>query len=112
MIADEPTASLDTTIAAEIVNLVKQLKDSSDTSFLFITHDAAALARVADRGMVMYAGEIVEDGPAHEVFSQPHHPYTRALLECAPQYRSTGVTRDRALRLACIPGSPPDPMAS
>ena len=110
MIADEPTASLDATIAAEIVNLVKQLKDSSDTSFLFITHDAAALARVADRVMVMYAGQIVEDGPVQEVFSQPQHPYTRALLECAPQYRSTGVTRDRALRLACIPGSPPDPM--
>lgn len=111
MIADEPTASLDATLAAEIVNLVKQLKDSSDTAFLFIAHDAATLARVADRVMVMYAGQIVEDGPVQEVFSKPQHPYTRALLECAPQYPSTGVTRDRDLRLACIPGSPPDPMA-
>jgi oligopeptide/dipeptide ABC transporter ATP-binding protein len=111
MIADEPTASLDATIAAEIVELFKQLKDSSNTSFLFITHDAATLARMADRVMVMYAGQIVEDGPVQEVFSQPQHPYTRALLECAPHYPSTGVTRDRALRLAYIPGSPPDPMA-
>jgi len=111
MIADEPTASLDTTIAAEIVNVIKQLKDSSDTSFLFITHDVAALARVADRVMVMYAGQIIEDGPVQDVFSQPQHPYTRALLECAPHYPSTGVARDRAHRLACIPGSPPDPTA-
>ncbi len=111
MIADEPTASLDTTIAAEIVELFKQLKDSSNTSFLFIAHDAATLARVADRVMVMYAGQIVEDGRVQEVFAQPQHPYTRALLACAPQYSPTGVTRDRALRLACIPGSPPDPMA-
>jgi oligopeptide/dipeptide ABC transporter ATP-binding protein len=110
IIADEPTASLDTTTAAEIVNLIKQLKDSSDTSFLFITHDVATLACVADRLMVMYAGQIVENGPVQEVFSQPQHPYTRALLECALPY-PTGVNRDRARRLACIPGSPPDPMA-
>ena len=71
--------------AAEIVNLIKQMKESSDTSFLFITHEAATLARLADRVMVMYAGQIVENGPTQEVLSQPQHPYTRALLECAPQ---------------------------
>jgi peptide/nickel transport system ATP-binding protein len=111
IIADEPTASLDATTAAEIGNLVKLLRDSFDTSFLFITHHPAALAQVADRVLVMYAGQIVEDGPMQEVLSQPQHPYTRALLECAPQCAPTGVTRDRTLRLACIPGSPPDPMA-
>jgi oligopeptide/dipeptide ABC transporter ATP-binding protein len=110
MIADEPTASLDATTAAEIVNLIKQIKESSHTSFLFITHEAATLARLADRVMVMYSGQIVEDGPTQEVLSQPQHPYTRALLECAPQSWSAAVNRDRALRLACIPGSPPDPM--
>jgi peptide/nickel transport system ATP-binding protein len=111
IIADEPTASLDPTIAAEIVNLVKHLRDSFDTSFLFITHDAATLARVADRVVVMYAGQIVEDGPVQEVLSQPQHPYTRALLGCTLQSPSVGATRNRELRLACIPGSPPDPMA-
>jgi oligopeptide/dipeptide ABC transporter ATP-binding protein len=111
IIADELTASLDATLAAEVVNLIKQLKDSSDTSVLFITHDVATLARVADRVMVMYAGQIVENGRTQEVFSTPQHPYTRALLECAPQYRSAGTSRDRALRLPCIMGSPPDPMA-
>jgi oligopeptide/dipeptide ABC transporter ATP-binding protein len=111
IIADEPTASLDATLAAEIVTLLRQLKNSSDTSVLFITHDAAMLARVADRVMMMYAGQIVEDGPAQEVLATPQHPYTRALLECAPQYLLAGVTRDRASRLAYIPGNPPDPTA-
>jgi len=111
IIADEPTGSLDATLAAEILALFKQLKDSSDTSVLFITHDAAALASLADRTMVIYAGHIVEDGPVREVFATPQHPYTRALLECAPQYPSVGVMRDRTLRLASIPGNPPDPMA-
>jgi oligopeptide/dipeptide ABC transporter ATP-binding protein len=110
VIADEPTASLDATTAAEIVDLVKGLKSASDTSFLFITHDPATLATLADRVMVMYAGQIVEDGPLSEVYSQPQHPYTRALLECAPRPPAGGGVRDRGFRLACIPGSPPDPM--
>ena len=112
VIADEPTASLDATTAAEIVDLVKGLKTVSDTSFLFITHDAATLATLADRVMVMYAGQIVEDGPLSEVYSQPQHPYTRALLECAPRPPAGGGVRDRGFRLACIPGSSPDPMVT
>jgi oligopeptide/dipeptide ABC transporter ATP-binding protein len=112
IIADEPTASLDVTTAAEIADLVKHLSGSCGTSFLFITHDVATLACVADRVMVMYAGQIVEDGPAQEVLSQPQHPYTRALLECAPRYPSTVVARDRSMRLPCIPGIPPDPTAA
>lgn len=110
VIADEPTASLDATTAAEIVDLVKRLKNFSDTAFLFISHDPATLAMLADRIMVMYAGQIVEDGLLREVYAQPLHPYARALLECAPQPPAGGALKDRRLRLACIPGSPPDPM--
>jgi oligopeptide/dipeptide ABC transporter ATP-binding protein len=110
VIADEPTASLDATTAAEVVDLMKRLKNFSDTAFLFISHDPATLAMLADRTMVMYAGQIVEDGPLREVYAQPLHPYTRALLECAPQPPAGAAKRDRAFRLATIPGSPPDPM--
>jgi peptide/nickel transport system ATP-binding protein len=110
VIADEPTASLDAATAAEIVDLLKRLKTLSDTSFLFISHDPATLAMLADRTMVMYAGQIVEDGPLRKVYAQPLHPYTLALLACAPQQRAAGTLKDRGRRLPCIPGSPPDPM--
>jgi len=109
VIADEPTASVDRDTAFEIIECMKQLRHSSDTSFLFISHDPAILAGIADRIMVMYAGQIVEDGPLGDVYSQPLHPYTDALLQCAPQ-RIAFKDIDRGkFRLPCIPGKSPEP---
>ncbi len=90
--------------------MIKHCKALPGSASLFSTMCLAALVVVAERVMVVYAGQIGEDGTVQDVFSQPQHPYTRALLECAPHYPSTGVTRDRTRRLACIPGSPPDPL--
>jgi peptide/nickel transport system ATP-binding protein len=108
IIADEPTAWLDTGTTAEILALIRQLRDLYGTAFLLISHDPDALAAVADRVMVMYAGQIVESGPTSEVFSRPLHPYTRALLQCVPAegVRNPGNQRSP---LPFIPGQPPDP---
>jgi len=110
VIADEPTASLDANTASDILGFVKRLKESSDTSFLFISHDPATLATIADRILVMYAGQIVEDGPLDEVYSRPLHPYTQALLQCAPQPMATKFSARGKRMLPCIPGNPPDPL--
>jgi peptide/nickel transport system ATP-binding protein len=107
VIADEPVASVDQNTAHEILDFMKHLKQSSDTSFLFISHDPATLAAIADRVMVMYAGQIVEDGPLREVYSRPLHPYTDALLQCAPQRIDSNQGKRR---LPCIPGKSPDPL--
>jgi peptide/nickel transport system ATP-binding protein len=110
VIADEPTASVDHDTACEILSFIRQLKESAATSFLFISHDPATLAAVADRTLVMYAGQIVEDGPLHDVYSQPWHPYTNALLQCAPQQIAPGGFNHRKSRLPFIPGKAPDPL--
>ncbi len=110
VIADEPTAWLDATTSAEVLDFLKRQRKLSDTAFLFISHDPATLATLADRIMVMYAGQIVENGPLHDLYTQPLHPYTRALLQCAPQQSARTDSKYRGRRLACIPGSPPDPM--
>jgi oligopeptide/dipeptide ABC transporter ATP-binding protein len=109
VIADEPTAWLDVGRTAEILDLMTRLRDALGTAFLLISHDPHVLATVADRAMVMYAGQIVESGPAAEVFNRPMHPYSRALLQCA----SPGVVRENRARrtLPFIPGSAPDPSA-
>jgi peptide/nickel transport system ATP-binding protein len=109
VIADEPTASVDRNTAFEILEYMKGLRHSSDTSFLFISHDPATLAGIADRIMVMYAGQIVEDGPLGDVYSQPLHPYTDALLQCAPQRIALKDFDRRRDRLPCIPGKAPEP---
>ena len=101
LIADEPTTALDVTIQAQILDLIAALKQKGDMGVIFITHNLAVVAEIADRVCVMYAGEIVEEGPVHEVFAQPRHPYTAALIASAPD----GV--DAAL--AAIPGSVPPP---
>ena len=84
LIADEPTTALDVTIQAQILELMKSLQKKLNMSILFITHDLAVVSEVADRVMVMYLGHIVEMADADELFSNPKHPYTRALLQVAP----------------------------
>jgi len=110
VIADEPTASVDGDTAAAILHYLKRLRDDSDTALLFITHDPGALAAVADRIMVMYAGQIVEDGPLDDTYADPLHPYTRALLRCAIPVEPANYDR-HASRLPFIPGSAPNPLA-
>ncbi len=84
LIADEPTSALDVTTQAQIIQLMKGFADESDTSIMLITHDLGVAAQVADRILVMYAGWVVEEGSAKQIFSNPLHPYTRALLRCYP----------------------------
>ena len=88
LIADEPTTALDVTIQAQILELMRLLQDEMHMSVVFITHDMGVVAEIADRVVVMYRGEIVEDGPAIQIFAAPRHPYTRALLAAVPKLGS------------------------
>lgn len=101
LICDEPTTALDVTIQAQILDLIKKLKEEKGLTIIFITHDLGVVANMADRIAVMYAGKIVEYGDASEVFYDPKHPYTWALLESMPSL----ATSDR---LSAIPGTPPN----
>ncbi|TDE35115.1 ABC transporter ATP-binding protein [Antarcticimicrobium sediminis] len=103
IIADEPTTALDVTIQAQILRLLVDLTKEMDVAMILITHDLGVVARVADKVGVMYAGELVETGPAAEVFGKPMHPYTRGLLRCIPQ---PGMT-ERGGELGTIPGIVP-----
>ncbi len=84
LIADEPTTALDVTVQATILDLMRELRDEIDTSIIFITHDLGVIAEIADRVIVMYKGDIVEQGPIKDIFSNPQHPYTKGLLACRP----------------------------
>jgi peptide/nickel transport system ATP-binding protein len=84
LIADEPTTALDVTIQAQILRLLGDLQEEFDMSVIFITHDLAVVAQIADRVVVMYAGKVMETGTIGEVFDDPAHPYTHALMECLP----------------------------
>ncbi|HUA78471.1 MAG TPA: ABC transporter ATP-binding protein, partial [Acetobacteraceae bacterium] len=84
IVADEPTTALDVTIQAQVLDLLRTLQRESRLAMLFITHSLPVVAEIAHRVAVMYAGEIVEEGPVGEVFAHPRHPYTAALLEAAP----------------------------
>jgi len=103
IIADEPTTALDVTIQAQILNLLVELTREMDVAMILITHDLGVVARVADNVGVMYAGELVETGPALDVFGKPMHPYTRGLLRCIPQPGKT----ERGKPLGTIPGIVP-----
>jgi microcin C transport system ATP-binding protein len=92
LIADEPTTALDVTIQAQILDLLKDLKDRLGMGLLFITHDLSIVRRIADRVCVMQKGLIVEQGPTSEIFAAPEHPYTRKLLSAEPSGRPTPVT--------------------
>lgn len=89
LIADEPTTALDVTIQAQVLDLMKKLQDETGTSILFITHDLAVVYQIADEVVVMYRGHIVEKASAKELFENPKHPYTKALLNSIPK---PGVT--------------------
>ena len=101
LICDEPTTALDVTIQAQILELINGLKTDRHMSIIFITHDLGVVANMADRVAVMYAGKIVEVGTAYEIFFEPKHPYTWALLSSIPDI-------DSKEKLEAIPGAPPD----
>src|SRR5712692_296573 len=105
LILDEPTTALDATVEAEVLDLVAALREEFDTSVLFISHNLAVIAKMCDRVGVLYAGELIEEGPAREVFDQPRHPYTVGLLRCIPR---RGQRKDHG-RLDTIPGFLPAP---
>jgi len=103
LIADEPTTALDVTIQAQILELMRRISSSAGTAILLITHDMGVVARMADRVLVVYAGQIVEDAPARAIFARPAHPYTRLLLAAMP------TPRHKTQRLPVIPGTLPAP---
>ncbi|HMK84293.1 MAG TPA: oligopeptide/dipeptide ABC transporter ATP-binding protein, partial [Candidatus Bathyarchaeia archaeon] len=84
LIADEPTTALDVTTQAQVLKLMKELIKKVRTSIVLVTHDLAVASQVADRVIVMYAGEIAEDANVHDLFAKPLHPYTQGLLSCIP----------------------------
>lgn len=103
LIADEPTTALDVTIQAQIIDLVKALRDRLGMAVIWITHDLGIIAGLAEKVIVMYAGFIVERGEVDDIYDDPRHPYTLALLKSLPR-----VDRSSQERLATIPGLPPD----
>ncbi len=110
LIADEPTTALDVTIQAQIVRLLKDIQRARSMGLIFITHDLELVGEIADRVVVMYAGQVVETGPAAAVLADPRHPYTRALLACRPRRAYTEDGAD-TIRISAIPGAPPRPGA-
>jgi len=107
LIADEPTTALDVTIQAQILELTKRLQYELGMGIIWITHDLAVIAELADRVVVMYAGHVVEEAEVFDLYKDPRHPYTLALLNSLP---SVDQSRSHE-RLATIPGSPPDGIA-
>jgi peptide/nickel transport system ATP-binding protein len=105
LIADEPTTALDVTVQAQIFDLLRDLQREKGTAILLITHDMGAVAEMADRVMVMYAGRVIEQGTADEVLSRPGHPYTQGLIDCLPELGSS--TRGERAELAEIRGMVP-----
>ncbi|GIO05467.1 ABC transporter ATP-binding protein [Brevibacillus reuszeri] len=103
LIADEPTTALDVTIQAQILDLMRDLKNKLNVSIVMITHDLGVIANMCNRIVVMYGGTIVEQGTTKEIFYEPKHPYTWGLLRSIPQF-SEGEKK----KLISIPGSPPD----
>jgi oligopeptide/dipeptide ABC transporter ATP-binding protein len=102
LVADEPTTALDVTIQAQIIELIKELRQKLGMAIVWITHDLGVIAGIADRVMVMYGGQVVEQAAVKELFGNAQHPYTRALLETVPSVRG-----DRTDRLKVIQGQPP-----
>ncbi len=104
LIADEPTTALDVTVQDQILRLLKKLRDLNGTSMIFITHNFGIVARLCDRVMVMYGGRIVERASVRQIFEEPVHPYTRALLAAIPR-----MDDDKSVPLPAISGQPYDP---
>ena len=101
IIADEPTTALDVTIQAQVLDLIKEMKEKLNSSVIMITHDLGVVASLCDRIIIMYGGKIVESGRAREIFYEPRHPYTMGLLRCVHN-------PEKKEKLMPIPGSPPD----
>ncbi|MYC29688.1 MAG: ABC transporter ATP-binding protein [Chloroflexi bacterium] len=101
IIADEPTTALDVTIQLQYLRLLKDIQAETGLAVIFITHDFGVVARMCDRVAVMYAGRVVENGPVREIFNEPSHPYTRALIDSVPKLE------ERTERLYSIEGQPP-----
>lgn len=101
LIADEPTTSLDATIQAQYLRLLRDLQEETGVGIIFITHDFGIVAKMCDRVAVMYAGKIVEQGNVRQIFNNPSHPYTEALIQSVPKME------EKAQRLYAIPGQPP-----
>ena len=104
LIADEPTTALDVTIQAQILDLMRDIKQKTQTSIMLITHDLGVVAEMADYVVVMYAGKVIEEGPVNDIFNNPLHPYTRGLLKSKP------VINQETDRLYSIPGQVPNPI--
>jgi oligopeptide/dipeptide ABC transporter ATP-binding protein len=100
LLADEPTTSLDVIIQDQILSLLLELQQDTGMSMILVSHDLAVISEVCDRILVMYAGQVVEEGPVAEIITRPKHPYTQALLDALPQGEQRGLLRS-------IPGSPP-----
>jgi peptide/nickel transport system ATP-binding protein len=108
LIADEPTTALDVTVQAQIFDLLRELQRDKGTAIMLITHDMGAVAEMADRVIVMYAGRVVEQGTTEQVLSQPGHPYTRGLIDCLPELGSSASAENNArAELAEIAGVVP-----
>ncbi len=105
LIADEPTTSLDLTIQAQYLNLLRDLQRAHNLALIFITHNLGIVAKMCDQVAVMYGGRLVESGPVGRIYNAPAHPYTQALLESIPRLG------DSRKRLTAIDGQPPDPAA-
>lgn len=103
LIADEPTTALDVTIQAQIIDLLDDIRKKTGTAIVLITHDLGVVASLADRIAVMYAGKVVETGAAKDIFYNPSHPYTVALLNSLPKHDT-----NKSDKLSSIPGTPPD----
>ncbi|MFK8083666.1 MAG: ABC transporter ATP-binding protein [Granulosicoccus sp.] len=101
LIADEPTTALDVTIQAQILDLIRDLRDDTGMGTLMITHDLGVVADIADTVAIMYAGQIVEQGSVSDIFNNPQHPYTIGLISAMPQLENPGT------RLAIVPGTVP-----
>ena len=106
LIADEPTSALDVTLEAQIVELLKRLRETHGTAIIFISHDLGVVAQICDRVVVMYAGRAVEEGDVVSIFEQPRHPYTQALLAAIPSHRRRGEP------LAADPRARPEPLGA
>jgi peptide/nickel transport system ATP-binding protein len=102
VIADEPTTALDVLVQAQIINLLKKLKKEKGMTIIIITHDMAIISEIADKIGIMYAGQIVEFGSASEIYKDPKHPYTQALISAIPKLRSANK------QIHFIKGNPPD----
>jgi peptide/nickel transport system ATP-binding protein len=103
LLADEPTTALDATLEVQIINLLKKLQQDIGCSIVFVSHHLGTVAELCDDVVVMYAGEVIEQGPVRDIFHRPSHPYTQALLECDP-----GRIKTKTRHLPTIPGELPN----